>query len=219
LNGSKNKTHHSTDWDAYYQHPYPTAAFSRAVTGRLLVGSIQRYTQPAQREVVLELGGGNSCFLDSIQKVVKPREYHILDNNPIGLKLLQGRSDYNQRLFLHDQDVRQLRLPFLVDIVFSVGLIEHFIGDELEAVVAAHFLPLRPGGICILSFPTPTWLYWTARCISESLGMWIFWDEQPLHQAKVITLIRQYGDLLHSQINWMAVFTQAFLVVRKAYGE
>ena len=139
---------------------------------------------------------------------------HLLQvQHTCGITLLITQTEFQNKLL----DVLFTLGIFLVDIVFSVGLIEHFTAQELEAVVTAHFLPLRPGGICILSFPTPTWLYRTARWISESLGMWIFWDEQPLHQAKVITLIRQYGDLLHSHINWMAVFTQAFLVVRKAY--
>jgi cyclopropane fatty-acyl-phospholipid synthase-like methyltransferase len=215
MSGPKNKNTKPTNWDAYYQHPYPTATFSRAVTGKLLVRCIQRFTEPTHRDVILELGGGNSCFLDFIQKRIAPKEYHIVDNNQLSLDFVRNKVGYSERVFLHKQDVRDFKLSLQADIIFSVGLIEHFTSVDLEGVIAAHFQPLRPGGIAIFAFPTPTWLYRIARHISESLDMWIFWDEIPLHQKQVIPFMRQHGNLLHSQINWFAVFTQAVLIVRK----
>jgi predicted SAM-dependent methyltransferase len=42
------------------------------------------------------------------------------------------------------------------DICFSVGLIEHFTEEDLPRVVSAHFDVVRPGGLVVISFPTPT---------------------------------------------------------------
>ena len=68
----------------------------------------------------------------------------------------------------------------LYDIVFSVGLIEHFDPAGTARVVAAHFDYLRPGGTAIITFPTPTWLYRVVRGLAEMTNNWIFHDERPL---------------------------------------
>jgi cyclopropane fatty-acyl-phospholipid synthase-like methyltransferase len=68
----------------------------------------------------------------------------------------------------------------LYDIVFSVGLIEHFAPAETARAVAAHFKYLRPGGTAIITFPTPTWLYRAVRGLAEATNNWIFQDERPL---------------------------------------
>ena len=102
------------------------------------------------RPVVVELGGGDSCFFDRVDAELRPREYHVVNNNELGLQRLRRRlgprSDV--RLHLHDvlkigspgitddvlkigspgagDDVWKPDLPLAADVVFSVGLIEHF---------------------------------------------------------------------------------------------
>ena len=205
-----------TDWNLYYQRPYLTATYSRRITLRLLVRLIRRFA-PSEPLVIAELGGANSCFLDGIQKTIKPVQYHVIDNNQLGLGLLRDRSDVGKIVFLHLLDVLDLEWPkeLMTDVVFSVGLIEHFSPKDMIRVFQSHFDILKPGGIAIITYPTPTFLYRAARRISEGLGLWIFHDETPLKVKDVLSTVRPMGKLLYSGINWPIVFTQGVIVLKK----
>ncbi len=203
-----------TNWDSYYQKPFFLAVYARKITARLLIRIIQKYGRNHTAPVIAELGGGNSCFFDALQHSIKPAEFHAIDNNTIGLKLLGERTERYPGVFLHQQDVLGLDLDIRADIVFSVGLIEHFSGDNLLHVIQAHFQILQPGGIVIISFPTPTFLYRVSRYLAEVLHLWIFYDEQPLPISKVVEIAWPMGEILHTQINWPIVFTQGIVVMR-----
>lgn len=205
-----------TDWNLYYHHPYRTATYSRRITLRLLVKLISRYS-PSESLVIAELGGANSCFLDGIQKTINPVQYHVIDNNQLGLDLLRERPDIGKTVFLHLLDIMDLELheKLAVDVVFSVGLIEHFPPKDLIEVIQSHFVILKPGGIAIITYPTPTFLYRAARRISEGLGLWIFHDEIPLKVNDVLSTVKPIGKLLYSGINWPIVFTQGVIVLEK----
>src|SRR5450759_5362735 len=112
---------------------------------------------------VAELGGANSCFLDALKQTLDIREYHIVDTNQYGLQLLRDRCSDDGSIVLHARDAMHLPPLPPSDLVFSVGLIEHFECEGTCQVVQAHFEPLRPGGIAIITYPTPTWLYRVTR--------------------------------------------------------
>jgi SAM-dependent methyltransferase len=97
---------------------------------------------------------------------------------------------------LHQQSVLELPVDPAADIVFSVGLVEHFNPAQTREAVLAHFNLLKPGGVAIITFPTPTALYRLARRLIEMAGMWKFPDERPLRPREVIDAIVQRGDLL-----------------------
>jgi SAM-dependent methyltransferase len=208
-----------TNWDHYYLHPYRTAAYSRKITSRILVNLIKRFTSGKEPLLIAEIGGANSCFLDFIQDELRPAQYHIIDNNELGLNLLKSRLDIGHTVFLHHQDVLTLgkNNELLVDVAFSVGLIEHFSSDKLAKVIQAHLNILKPEGIAIITFPTPTFLYKFARKISEMMNLWIFHDETPLKVKNVLRIIEPMGKLLYYGINWLIVFTQGIVVVEKPF--
>jgi len=101
------------------------------------------------------------------------------------------------------------------DVVFSVGLIEHFDPEDTRKAVHAHFDVLRPGGLLILSFPTPTLLYRITRKLIESLGMWKFPDERALTPDEVAASVEEYGDVLTTKTLWPLLLTQSLVVARK----
>ena len=102
-------------------------------------------------------------FLDRIQRAIHPRQYYVVDNNEYGLRLLERRVS-EEPVHVLREDVLNLRTKLQADVVFSVGLIEHFTPKDTRRAVLAHFDLLRPGGCVILTFPTPTRLYRVARC-------------------------------------------------------
>ena len=205
-----------TDWTAYYDRPASTARFSRKVTQAKLVNTIRRYAPDAGRGITfVELGGANSCFLDRLRHEFAPRQYHVVDFNPRGLELLRQRVGDDPAVVMHQQDVLRMDLDLQGDLVFSVGLIEHFHEPGTRAAVDGHFKLLRPGGLLIVTFPTPTWLYRATRGAAERIGAWRFPDERPLGYDEVARAVESHADILYSGIAWGIVLTQMWIVARK----
>ncbi|HEV8132448.1 MAG TPA: class I SAM-dependent methyltransferase [Acidobacteriota bacterium] len=183
----------------------------------MLIDAIKRHASPSQdgRLSIVELGGANSCFLDSILADIRPRSYDVVDNNQYGLSLLAKRIGKSEVVRLHQQSVLALSLSTQADLVFSVGLVEHFDPSSTRQAVLAHFDVLRPGGLTIISFPTPTFFYRIARKCMELLGMWRFHDERPLHPSEVITTIQEQGDVVYQKMLWPVILTQCMVIAKK----
>jgi SAM-dependent methyltransferase len=196
----------ATDWDRYYQRPARAAGLTRRITQRCLLRAMRRFAPP--RPAIAELGGADSCFFDAIYRALEPREYHVVDNNRLGIERFRRRTETLKSVYAHQQDVLRLALPERFDLVFSAGLVEHFDPAGTQRAVAAHFDLLRPGGIAIITFPTPTLLYRFARRAAEALGQWAFPDERPLQFAEVAQAAGRYGRLLYRRLVWPVVFTQ-----------
>jgi glycosyltransferase involved in cell wall biosynthesis len=214
----RNQLSTKTNWDHYYQAVPAFAHLTRRYTQATLNFVMRRYAGARKPiETIVEIGGANSCFLDGIVKEVRPTAYHVVDQNEFGLSLLSERIRGRGDVILHQGDV--LRLPDLglkADVVFSVGLIEHFDQAGTSSAVRAHFDLLRTGGCAIISFPKPTWLYLLARMISETCGLWKFPDERPLGREEVIGAMDGLGEVVFEKTLWPLIFTQHMVVVRKS---
>ena len=208
----------ATDWDRYYQSVPATAHLTRRYTTAALLDAIRRYASPATPGGglhILEIGGANSCFLRSILDGVRCASYEVVDTNQYGLDLLAARVGPSDPVRLYNQNVLSLKLEEPADVVFSVGLIEHFDVPGTRAAVLAHFDVLRPGGIAIITFPTPTLLYRATRGAIELAGMWKFHDERPLQPGEVLPSIRERAGVLRERSLWPLMLTQYFVVAKK----
>jgi putative flippase GtrA len=205
-----------TDWDQYYERPYKTAIFTRKITERLLVELIRKHAPGGLQGIsIAELGGANSCFYQGIKQQVGPRQYHVFDNNALGLEKLKNAAGSDQGLHLHLQDVLSMTATEQHEVAFSVGLIEHFEKRGTKKAIEAHFQLLKPGGLAIISFPTPTLVYRLARWAAERTRTWIFHDERPLSRGEVVSTIDKLGEIVFEKINWPVIFTQRVIVARK----
>jgi len=208
----------ATDWDEYYKHITPTARLTRRYTAAQLVDAMHRYAAPAAGAndlSIVEIGGANSCFLDTILARIGCRSYDVVDTNSYGLSLLENRIRNNGIVRLHEDNVLAMSLDGQADVVFSVGLVEHFESCQTREAVLAHFKALRPGGIAIITFPTPTLLYRVTRTLAEALNVWKFPDERPLPPEEVRASIRECGEVLHDRTLWPLVLTQHLVVAKK----
>jgi len=203
-----------TDWDHYYAAPASPARFTRKITERLFLTAINKHSARPINSFC-ELGGANSCFYSAISETYPGALYTVIDNNRRGLELLRDRCEVPEKLELRRDDILAGPMPALnADIVFSAGLIEHFSPKQTARAIQAHFACARPGGLVIISFPTPTWLYTAVRKTAELLGLWIFFDERPLALAAVEKEMARYGEILSSKINWKIILTQGFIAAR-----
>jgi Methyltransferase domain len=202
-----------TDWDRYYRKPFPAAALSRQVTAYYLKRMIRKYA-PRPHPTIIELGGGNSCFRDGLYRAFGPSTYTMVDIHKGSLLKVRERAANTTGVRLIHDDVLNPSWKGLGDVVFSVGLIEHFSEAQTRRAVRNHFSYAREDSMVLISFPTPTFLYRATRKISESLGLWIFHDEHPLPVAWVLDAAKSYGRLLEKRIIWPILFTQAMVVLR-----
>ena len=206
-----------TDWNQYYRNVPPTARLTRKYTTAVLVSMIGRYAVPLEMSglAIVEIGGANSCFIDQIMAEVRTRLYDVIDTNEFGLSLLAGRYGDTRPVRLFRQSVLDLSYDRKADLVFSVGLVEHFTPPETRTAILAHFGVLRPGGTLIITFPTPTLLYRVTRRLIEICGMWKFPDERPLQPGEVLASIRERGEILCRKTLWPQILTQHLVVARK----
>jgi SAM-dependent methyltransferase len=208
----------ATDWDRYYKSVPFTARLTRRYSTAVLLDAIKRYaapTTPDEHLSITEIGGANSCFMESILAKTPCRSYDAIDTNSYGLSLLEKKAGLSPVVRLHQQNVLGLSMNSESDVVFSVGLVEHFDPVETRQAVLSHFDVLRPGGVAIITFPTPTWLYRAARTLIEALGMWKFPDERPLRPSEVVATVKERAAVLKQKTLWPLVLTQHIIVARK----
>ena len=206
-----------TDWDQYYKNVPITATVTRKYTTAVLLSMIRQYGVPVEASglSIVEIGGANSCFVDAIMAGIRTRLYDVIDTNEFGLGLLAGRFGDARPVRLFRQSVLDLSYDGKADLVFSVGLVEHFTPAETRMAILAHFDALRPGGTLILTFPTPTLLYRVTRGLIEMCGMWKFPDERPLLPGEVLASVRERGEILYRKTLWPQILTQHLIVARK----
>lgn len=204
----------TTNWDAYYDRHFWLARWTRAHTARVLERLMRRFAPVTAGLKLAELGAGNSCFYDRLVAALRPAEYRLIDNNARGLALFAQRNTGGPARRV-EADIFNLQAEEACDIVFSVGLIEHFASEDTPRALAAHLGLLKPGGIVVLTFPVATWLYRAVRGAAEALGLWHFPDERPLPLARVSQMLAQTAEVLTQGIIWPIVLTQGFVVARK----
>ena len=205
----------ATDWDRYYTSTPFTAKLTRKYTESVIIRVLKQFGGPRRTDSIVEIGGANSCFLDRIMADFHPRTYHVVDSNQFGLDLLRRRLGGRRNIVLHAADCLNLNFDLQAEVVFSVGLIEHFEPADTHRAIRAHFDLLKQGGIAIISYPTPTLLYRVARSLCEGVGLWKFPDERPLAREEVTESLKDCGKVLFEKTLWPLVFTQHMIVVQK----
>tara|TARA_R110000737_G_scaffold2923_18_gene10087 strand:- start:226762 stop:227478 length:717 start_codon:yes stop_codon:yes gene_type:complete len=214
----------ATDWTEYYKAPFKATSITRNFTGKLLERYLSLGNAVPGGASIIEIGGANSCFYTRLRDAINPSVYTVIDLNNYGLDLFReqykadidaGKADAMQADVLDTQTLGDIPKA---DIVFSVGLIEHFDQTGTAESIRSHFMLCKPGGLVVMTFPTPTLLYRGTRGAAELMGKWIFHDERPLRFPEVLSTCDQHGKLIRSQINWPIFLTQG-IVAYKVEGD
>jgi len=207
----------ATDWDRYYDRPVATAKLTRRYSAHWLQNAIKKYSTRKSQIEVIEFGGGNSCFFLTLTKSLPVSRYEVVDLNEKSLQLFEQQAHKVPSIRTATHRVDLLRaVPTIApaDVVFSVGLVEHFDRQGTAAVMRNHFSCVKDGGIVIITAPTPTWLYRITRFAAERAGVWGFPDERPLVPNELSGGADGLGPLLHSSTLWPLVLTQRAMVWR-----
>jgi glycosyltransferase involved in cell wall biosynthesis len=208
-----------TNWEEYYRHPFPTARWSRGIMSTTLREFVKTHAPRREPLRVLELGGGNSCFLDGLMEHFRMAPYTILDNSPEGMRLARERfaPAYGNRVEYITDDVFAARIDLKFDLVFSVGLIEHFDDHAMAKLVGLHRRWAAEDGLVLIAVPTPTIFYRIIRTIAEILGIWKFPDERPVPRQRLAALMRDQGlQIVGERTLWSQILTQAIIAAHPA---
>ena len=203
-----------TNWEEYYRHPFPASRWSRGIMSTTLREFVQAHAPRREPLRVLELGGGNSCFLDGLMGHFKMAPYTILDNSPEGMRLARERfaATYGNRVEYITDDVFAASVDRKFDLVFSVGLIEHFDDHAMAKLVGLHRRWAAEDGLVLIAVPTPTIFYRMVRTFAEILGIWKFPDERPVPRQRLAALMRDQGlQIVGERTLWSQILTQAII--------
>jgi hypothetical protein len=211
----------ATDWDQYYERPFASAKLTRRYTGHWLKTVIRTYLAGKTEIELVEFGGGNSCFFRSLVDSLPICRYDVADLNAKSLQLFeqQAREVPSVRTAVrHVNLLTDAPLLPVADVVFSVGLIEHFTPEGTRDVARRHFSCVKDDGIVIITAPTPTWLYRMTRGAAEQIGVWQFPDERPLSAEEMLRSGEGLGSPLLSRTLWPIILTQHAIVWRAHKG-
>ena len=151
---SGNELTEQQHWDDYWDSIELPAIIEKSNNNLLLNEELKVFDKylPKKKLSVLEIGGAPGQYLAYLHKQFG-YDVHCLDYSPIGcrkteenFKLLNIPIKVYQRDIFSDQP----DMP-LFDIVFSMGLIEHF--EDVPDILKRHLDLLKPGGILMLGLP------------------------------------------------------------------
>ena len=168
---------------------------------------------------VLELGGGNSCFFDTVMEASIGRRAdsrQLARRHPARARAV--RLVRRARAVHRRGRLRHAAAPHLRHRV-RVGLIEHFDDRAMARLVALHRQWASEGGLVLIAVPTPTIFYRLVRTAAEVVGLWKFPDETPVPSHELVALARRQGlEVLESRTLWSQILTQAIIAARPASG-
>jgi hypothetical protein len=212
-----------TNWDDYYNNPFFFAKYTRKYSEKWLITVMKKYLFNYQIKIA-ELGGGDSCFFESIIKYFNISEYIIYDNNIVGIDKFKNKSisfkdKYRKNIKIGskyiDLSKDEIKEKNYYDFVFSFGLIEHFDKEKTKEVIRKHFEIAKKEGIILISAPTPTLIYKTIRKIAEIIGVWKFYDERPIYIKELRSEVMKYSTLIDDKILWLTGLTQYAVICKK----
>ena len=207
-----------TDWSKYYSAKKnflvnAVCDYTQGFTDRYIVESLSKYCTKDVR--ILELGGGNSCFARKICRDTSPSRYDIIDNNGLSVGLFNKMElPVDSKGLCLDLLREDIVVKERYDFVFSIGLVEHFRGDDIAKIIQRHFDFCETGGIVFISFPTPTRKYRLIRRCMERLNVWFFTDEEPLEFNQVKESFERHGLILENFENKRLPLSQYIVVAR-----
>ncbi len=202
-----------TDWKNYYEKPSFFAPLARRFVRKVLISEMRKYGK--KHCTVAEPGGGASSCFPAAAEALEPASYTVYDKCPEGIAMFRRNAPPFARavecdLFRHDCESEPKS-----DLVFSVGLIEHFSPEETRLMIARHFELCAPGGIVILAYPTPVLIYRVTRKLAELFGVWRFPDERPLTFGEVAAGIAPHGEVLSVKTVRMNFLAQQVVCARR----
>ena len=206
-----------TDWSANYRRPSILSLESRGASpGALFVREAARAAPRKPFANIVELGGGNSLFLRAFRRRFPHAALTAIDTNGLGLRLLRAQFAGDPRLLTINAMCSLRSTSLSAPISCSAWASSSTSVPKRQPEPSReHFAHACPGGLVLITFPTPTWLDRLVRSSAERVGVWAFPDERPLQLDEVADTVRNDGEVFRVFVNWSIVLTQGVVIARK----
>lgn len=149
-------------WDRYWSNvTLPVELTRQTVTPFIqrILAVFDRWLPVDPARQVLEIGGAPGQYLAYLHRTLHYQPY-ALDYSPVGCEMTRRNFDLlGLPITIYQKDLLQDDLSALprFDVVYSLGLIEHF--QDRQEVVAKHVALVKPGGILLLGVPNYAGIY------------------------------------------------------------
>jgi ubiquinone/menaquinone biosynthesis C-methylase UbiE len=139
---------------------------------------------------LLEIGCGSARTLHYLDQTYESCECYALDLSPQAIHLVRSINPlFNTGI------ANAFSLPLVsnqIDIVFSIGLIEHFTREQAEQIVCEKIRVTRSGGMVAIMVPWKSSAY--NLIVRKAFGKhWPFGDEKPFHRQELELFMQQLG--------------------------
>lgn len=153
---------------------------------------------------ILELGSASGYISKKLCHVFGSKTVTLVDSNEAMLNIAKRtfkNVTVNAEFILANFFNYQFKKTF--QLVHSGGVLEHFDPGQQDQLVKIHADLLSPGGYCIIFVPTPTSSYKMIRKIAEFLHLWIYTDEIPMPESRLVEIMERNGlTILDSTYFW-----------------
>lgn len=196
-----------TDWNNYYKERKKNNSKiilaitrnTRKITDNIIINMLKK--TKLNINSIIELGGADSCFYETLRKEFNNCDYTVIDNSKVGIDIFNEKYKDDKTKAIYQDILLENIIDLKSDLVFSAGLIEHFNIDDTSKMIQKHFHFCNDNGLVLITFPTHTILYRILRKISEIIGIWKFPDERPLKKQEVLSECKKYGNVLEVKLN------------------
>lgn len=157
------------EWNRYWKGIELPLEVKRGInrTDDIILDTLERFA-PLRGTQVLEVGGAPGQFLAYLLRH-HDIQGHVLDYSDVGCEQTHANlSALGLTAFVHQADLFANTFEQRFDVVYSLGLVEHF--EDFEQVVAKHVALVKPGGTLVLGCPNfrgPT--AWALRRVAPKL--------------------------------------------------
>lgn len=207
----------TTNWNEYYKKKSVFSTYAQRIQRGYIIKVIDSGIDKPEVRRIVELGGADSCFFDTVKHIFDLKTFTVLDNSVRGLKNFErAHQRENFEIKTYNCDLLQEGVNIgEYDFCYSLGLIEHFDRVNTAKVISSHFDCVKKGGYVMLTFPTPTFKYRFCRKCMEMMGVWWFWDERPLKCDEVEKTILQHGEIVDKRLMKRMPLTQMLYLMKK----
>jgi ubiquinone/menaquinone biosynthesis C-methylase UbiE len=142
---------------------------------------------------IIELGSGTGKLSLKLGKHFKGR-CTLVDFSRDALELSKRKFEESNLdgKFVYS-DALKFRTGEKFDIVHSGGLIEHFLGKDLDGIIRKHAQLCKKGGLIIIMVPAPLLWYKVYRKSMETVGRWPVNIEVPMDELTLVKSAERNG--------------------------
>jgi SAM-dependent methyltransferase len=206
-----------TNWDNYSSYHRGIEQFFFGFANRAYSRLLRKARFPDSISL-LEFGCGTGLITHYLSGILKPFNVTVIEKNAKMLEIAKEtlrvlsceKVFIEEDFFLHTPDARY-------DLVHSQGVVEHFDHETRLLLLQKHYDATKPGGYCIVFFPTPSFFYSFFRVILKILGTWYFHDEVPIGKETIIDEMKSLGFIIEkTDAFWRLYLKEIGILCRRA---